>query len=573
MVIPLALLTACGGGGGGKSGSLPPTGNTPQSKKTGTATFSFKLPGKNTMARVRRPYYQSQATQGVAIDWISTNPTTPDYAAPISAACPLPASVPPGVVSCTIDGQGNTDYTFQLQIPAGNYPHFTVTTFDAQPVSGGFTGSMLAQGQLAAPVVITAGATNTIPALTFYGVPASVSFQPGPAQSHVVTYGGNVAVIGNAPQTFFAQAEDADGFVIDSTDSGAPAITVAEAAADSPQEFTVATTAIPYAFTLTAINASGNASIDLTATPGGTGLSATTDSVTVTPIQELWTSQSSGSGTPGVYGFPLYPPSYTPTSILDYANPVFAGCSGQCDWADAGVAPNGSVWVYESYNAAFYVFSTGAGSQGIISPSSSTLSFSSPQGFTIDSQGRVYVPQNSTSNIYVYNSSGTLLTSFTDTDGVPFDVAVAPANVASGMAGTIWVADSAGISVFTAYAGTAPTLIKQLATAAPTELSFDPSGNLWILDSESASLTSYTISSGGGAAIGQNATTGSNVVPGGYGTPFGVSAQGSVWLGAPASSTGMFAFTRSGSSITLGSSITSVGSTNLSDVYSAMIAP
>ena len=158
LVVPLALLSACGGGGG-KGSSLPPVNNTPQ-KKTGTATFSFKIPGKNTMARVRRPYYQSQATEGVAIDWLSTTPNAPDYSAAIAATCP--ATLPAGVVACTVVN-GNTDYMFQLQIPAGTYPNLTVTTYDTPPSGGTFTGNMLAQGQLAAPVVIVAGQANTIP--------------------------------------------------------------------------------------------------------------------------------------------------------------------------------------------------------------------------------------------------------------------------------------------------------------------------------------------------------------------------------------------------------------------------
>ena len=208
--------------------------STPQAKKIGTAAFTLKIPGSSTMTKLRRRYYQSQATQGVAIDWASSNPSAPDYSAPITATCPSPApsAYPPGVTNCvgpTQSADGGTDYTFQLSIPAGTYPNFTVTTFDQAPASGEtFTASanMLAQGQLAAPVVITGGTSNTIPNLTFYGIPASVSFVPGPAQSHVTTYGGNIAVIGNAPQTFFAQAVDADGFVIDSTDSGAPTVTV-----------------------------------------------------------------------------------------------------------------------------------------------------------------------------------------------------------------------------------------------------------------------------------------------------------------------------------------------------------
>lgn len=564
----LLLLAACGGGGTGKSGSLPPT-TQPSTKKTGSVTFSFKLPGKSTMTKVRRRFYQSQATLGVGIDWTSATPSEPDYAAPISATCP--STLPAGVVSCGIDPvDGGTDYTFELSIPEGTYSNFTVTTFDqapsGSPLSFASSANMLAQGQLPAPVKITAGTTNTIPSLTFYGIPSAVSLVAGPAQSHVTTYDSDLAVIGNAPQNFFVEATDADGFVIDSSDSGAPVVTVAEDSGDSPQHFAIASTSTAYEYTFTAVDATGNATIDLTATPGGSGLAPYTATKTVIPVQELWLSQSSGEGPPGIVGIPLYPPNYAPAQVLDFLSA--SGCGG-CDWEQAALAPTGAVWSCDQSTGALYVFSPAASG---LTATQSALDCPSEEGLTIDSAGRVYLLQNTTSTIYIYNSSGTLLTSFVDPDGPPFDVAVAPANVASGMAGTIWLADSGGITVFAAYSSGTPAFIKQLSTGAPISLSFDPSGNLWVYDSESASLTEYAIGSSGGASIGQIATSGS-IVPPGYESQFAVSAQGSLWLGAPGSYSGMDAFTLSGSTINLGSSITSIGSFSLSGVFSTMIAP
>jgi hypothetical protein len=576
MVIPLALLTACGGGGGGKGSSLPPAGSAPQSKKTGTATFSLRLPGKNTMARVRRPYYQSQATQGVGIDWVSSNPTSPDYSAPLSATCPALASLPPGVVSCTIDANGNTDYSFQLQIPAGTFPNFTVTTFDQAPASGGtFSANMLAQGQLAAPVVIVAGQANTIPNLTFYGVPASVSFQPGPAQSHVVTYGGNIAVIGNAAQTFFSQAEDADGFAISSNDGGAPAITVAEAAGDNPQMFTVATTANPYAFTLTAINASGNASIVVTATPGGTGLSAVTNSVTVTPIQEMWTTQSAGPNPVGIVGYPLYPNTYTPGGALDYANPVLPGCTGACNWQWAAMAPNGSIWVYETETGELWVFGQAAGSQGLAVPTAAspvTLG-SSPKAFTIDSNGLLYLTDSSTGNITIYNTASpkNVLASFPDGPNIPFSVAVAPnaPNVPAALVGTIWVADSVNISAYTKYTSGAPLSIPVSNPPGSAEgVAFDNSGNLWVYDNTDGLVDVYSV--GGTTSGATMALIASTSVGSADGSEqLGVTTQGTAWMGGPASLNGVYSYTLSGGTLAASGPF----SNGISDVFSVMIAP
>jgi hypothetical protein len=574
IAVPLALLTACGGGG--KSSSLPPVGSSPQSKKIGTATFSFKLPGKNTMSKVRRPYYQSQAAQGVAIDWLSTNPSVPDYSAAISATCP--ATLPADVVSCTIDAQGDTDYTFQLQIPAGTYPNFTVTTFDAPPMSGGtFSGNMLAQGQLAAPVVIVGGTSNTVPALTFYGIPASVSFQPGPAQSHVVTYGGNLAVIGNAPQTFFAQAVDADGFVISSNDTGAPAITAVESSSDSPQEFTVSTISSANELMLAAKNANGNATINVTATPGGTGLSAVTTSYTVTPVQEMWTTQSSGGSATnyGVSGYPLYPspgptplPPTQPSGALDYANPQI--CGGQCNWQYAAMDPSGNIWAIASGYGVFE-FKQASASQGVIAPSSASVIplGTTPQSIAIDANSYLYLVDSYASTISIYNTkspSATPLTTIADTNGVPASIAVAPASAGS-IAGDIFVGDSSGITVFSPYGGggTPPAQAGQIVSGVgyPEGLAFDPTGAFWEYDEEdglvevgSASTNSASFS----ATVAVYSSDGAEQL--------GVTAQQVAFMGGPPSYNGIVNYPYVGGS--LGANPINL---SLSDTFSVMIAP
>jgi sugar lactone lactonase YvrE len=581
MVIPLALLTACGGGGG-KSGSLPPVNNTPQTKKTGTATFSLKLPGKNTMSRVRRPYYQSQATLGVAIDWTSTDPTHPDYSAPISAVCPGAPSLPPGVTGCTIDANGDTDYSFQLQIPGGTYTAFTVTTFDTAPTLGDFTGNQLAQGQVGAPVVITAGVSNTIPSLTFYGIPATVSFVPAPSQSHVVQYGGTTtpsgsgpqfAIIGNAPQAFYVQAVDADGFLISSTDSGAPTIAVSDAS--STKHFNVATTSNASQFTLTAIDATANATINATATPGGVGLSAITHSVIVAPVQELWTSQSAGPSPNGIVGYPLYPPAYTPGNAIDLSNPSLPGCDGSCNWQWAAMAPNGNIWVYETETAALWVFGQGSGSQGPIVPTAAspvTLG-PSPAGFTIDSNGLLYLTDTSSGNITIYNtaSPSNALVAFPDGTNYPSSVAIAPnaANVPTGLVGSIWVADSTNISAYTKYtSGTPSSIPVSNPPGSASAVAFDAAGHLWVYDPDDGLVDVYSI--GGSASSATMSLVASTSVGSADGSDqLGVTAQGTAWMGGPSSLNGLFSYSLSGSTLTIAGPFSS----GIADTFSVMIAP
>ncbi|HTU81045.1 MAG TPA: hypothetical protein VMF61_02890 [Candidatus Acidoferrales bacterium] len=502
------------------------------------------------MASVRRPYYQSQATQGVAIDWLSTTPAVPDYAAAISATCP--ATLPAGVVSCTIDGQGNTDYSFQLQIPAGTYTHFTVTTFDAPPAAGTFTGSMLAQGQLAAPVVIAAGTSNTIPSLTFYGVPATVSFVAAPAQSHVATYGGNLAVIGNLPQTFFAQAEDADGFLISSNDSGAPTITVAEAASDSPQHFTVGTTADANEFTLTAVDASANAVIDATATPGGTGLSAVTNALTVTPAQELWTTQEAGTNPNGIFGYAIYPGVVSPKGPIDeyedpIGNPLCGGGGSSCNFFEAAVDPtSGVIYAVGSEDSIpqVYAFTQNAGSQGITAPAAAAYveaAGANVEAMAIDTQHHGFIVDDNSGNValeaYSTASSGwSAITSSTNaslTSDEAESVAVAPtaANVPSALVGTIWVGSNNGqMLVYPAFSGSS---FGTPGTVNPGQsesvIGFDSAGYLWV----STGNTIYVYSVSGTAASPALTQVGtvSLVTPGAGGSSFGAAAGQHMWFG------------------------------------------
>jgi len=553
----LMILAACGGGG--KGSSLPPTGNTPQAKKIGTATFTFKLPGKSTMTKLRRRYYQSQATQGVAIDWTSSNPYAPDYSAPISAACPAPTAYPPGVTNCVPDPvDGGTDYTFQLSIPGGSYPNFTVTTFDAAPASGGTfapapAANMLAQGQLAAPVTITGGASNTIPNLTFYGIPAAVSFVPGPAQSHVTMYNGTIAIIGNAPQTFFAQALDADGFVIDSIDGTAPTVTVVEAANDSPQYFNVTTTSSAYEFILTAQNGSVSTSAQMvvTATPGGTALAPFTEKIAVTPVQELWTTQEAGENPNGIYGYALYPGAGTPAGPIDgYADPIgnalCGGGGGSCNFQAAAADPSsGTVYAVGSDDSIpqVYAFTQGPGSQGIVPPAAAA--YIEPAGATvesmaIDAQHHGFLIDNNSGTVAleVYSTASSGWSAITSMSNATYSglasatgVAVAPASAAdlpSGFANSIWVSGAEEVMVFPPFSGTlsTPTFVPAIASGA---VGFDAQGHLWTTNG--ASMYVYAISGTPAAPVATLLGITAAANPSYAGTSFGAAAPDTMWFG------------------------------------------
>lgn len=525
----LAVLVACGGGGKGGS-SLPPTATQPASKKTGVASFKVKLPGKATMAKVRRNY-QSPATQGISIDWSSTNPYAPDYSAPISAACP--STNPSGVTLCTPDPDGGTDYTFQIPIPAGTYT-LTVSAFDKPPSGSPPTfaasANMLVQGQLGG-VTITGGTSNTVANITFYGIPASVSFVPAPGQSHVVQYGGatvasssapQVAVVGNNPQSFYAEPLDADGYVISNNDgnNNAPTVSVTETTSDAchASPFTTgvmcfsvaqpAPSASPYLFTLQAQAAYGSAVIAATATlPNGAtpnGTNATTTQYNVLPVQEIWTTQSAG-----IYGYPLYPSPGPSAQPLLLGNPIDSAndyaCEGPCSWGGTAMDASNNLWAINTSNSEMYEFTTSSGAQALNVPSSPTSIAlpGSPQSVAIDASGYMYIPDASTGDVYVYNTqSGSTMTTvpFVSASSDPRAVAVAPLTAPNGAAGTIWVGGTSPtggstIVVYSPYSSGMSTLttITSLPNA-PEALAFDTQGDLWVYDG--TTYSEYTIGSG-----------------------------------------------------------------------------
>jgi hypothetical protein len=531
LLIPLALLTACGGGGG-KGGSLPPA-ITPQTKKSGEATFSFKLPGKSTMTKLKRRYYQSQATEGVAIDWTSSNPYAPDYSAPITAACPIPtvgdSNLPPGVTSCTIDANGDTDYTFQLQIPVGTYPSFTVTTFDQAPASGGSfipSANMLAQGQLAAPVVITAGALNTIPNLTFYGIPASVSFVPGPAQSHVTNYNGGYGIVGNAPQTFFVQAQDADGFDISSNDPGAPVLSVSESSTDAAQYFVTAAGANAYAFTLQAQTAPATMStagtINVAANPpAATGLSGVQHAYLVTAIPELWISANNGENSGVINGYALNQNTgyaFQPGPIVDSVTTNYTNYAIAAD-------NNGNLWVangaglIQEYNAA--VASTPPALGTTI-----TNGLSLVVGLAVDATNRLWIADmnapDGNGEVIAYNvanpASPTLIANDTAT-GTAFNtmenpqaLGVAPnsTSLPTALRNTVWVSSRTNpgtVDVLTPSSGSSAIADTYPGTVTGRSsigtISIASNGAIWLDDIEVGNIYLYSVKAGAGLELEQ----------------------------------------------------------------------
>ncbi len=502
-----ALLAACGGGGG--ANALPNTGGATPSHQMATATFTFKIPGKATMSQLRRSFYSSQATQGVAIDWQSTDPTHPDLAYPISATCP--ATLPQGITACGPDPKGGTDYTFTLAIAPGSYA-FAVSTFDAAPsgtipTAGVFASpaAMLAQGQLPAPLVIAAGQTNTVPSMTFYGVPASVGFVPAASQPHVTQLGASsYGVIGNEPQLFFAEALDADGFVIASSDSGAPSIMVCESTSDPQQYFKISSTADPNEFSLQAMAAPSGmtgATIDADATAGGTGLPTATTNYQVLPIQELWNVTTTSGAQPGLLGYALMPGGgYKPQNPIDdvYDNPALNLCGSgiACSFQAASGNADGSFIVGASYTTTGKLYQIAASNGGPLALPVSSLPYA-PQfqasNIAIDAAGHTFVVDGEMSTLVELNTPTDAAPSASITSGLakPTGLAVAPSisAIPTWAQQTVWVGDGSQTMPIHAYVPSGTTLTPiPITFAGPimpsnaSAIGFDSNGYLWVYD-------------------------------------------------------------------------------------------
>jgi hypothetical protein len=512
----LAATAACGGGGG--SSALPPP--SPGSKSPTLVTLSLKIPGPTTLAKVRRPAYVSQATQGVAIDWNSTTPTNPDAAFAVTLACP--GTLPANVLSCGTDAQGNTTYTFQLPIPAGLYT-ITVTTFDTAPSGGAFIGNMLAQGQLGAPVTISAGVANTLPPMTFYGVPASVSFSPAPGdQQHVASYLNGYSIIGNTKQSFYAQASDADGFAIIATDTGAPVISVTQAgahfaithnAALRQWDFTAQSATVPGATPAPITVSASNAGAPIMGAP------VVSRTVSIYPEQELWAAQQGAS--PGITGYAIDPISGLIENALgtvpidQYISQSGGLCGGlACSFGTIAIDSSNVIYAVAvaptagpSSAPAVFKFTQGTASQPLTAPIAPSFYQSSGvlNGLAVDNSARIYTTDGSgTGTIAIYGpplTPSSVAAASMNPAGTLGEIYIAPSipAIPAALQQSLWIAGTGAVPlVFLPYAGTGsfPSVVSvSFSGTAPgsvSALGFDSQGRVWITDGSQVYAYSMT---------------------------------------------------------------------------------
>jgi len=547
----IALLLAGCGGGGSKGGFTPsaPTAPTSTTKTPGTVTLSFKIPNQTTMSRIRRPAYVSQATAGVGINWTTTNANSPDYSAPITAGGACPGSNPTGVTSCTVTSTG-TVYTFQLSILPGTYPNFLISTFDQAPSGGSFASAhMLAQGSITGGVTVAAGQTNTLPSITFWGVPASVSVTPGAGQAHIISSTGGYQIIGNTTQTFFVQALDADGFAITSnTGNGGPTLSLTENDSGGYLSAPVQSASSAFAFSLHAVSIPANlstpAQLKATATQAGVTPTAAVDAlISVTVVPELWVTMQPGPGG-NIYGFALNESNFG----MQYS-PIDSITTSYLP-GPLAVDNSGNLWVSNATGTTIQLYTAGSNSNAPIQ-ATTTISGSDIVSLAVDGNNNLWIADATAAGgngeFLAYNintpSSPTAESYNTVTEATQADImtpsalAVAPnsSSIISALRGSIWVASTeySAVDVFTP--GTSKTSPIHLAYDQVltndnyADLAIAPDGTLWTWDNSTLGGVAQALASSGWQSAIQTPIGGSTPQSPGdqmSATPYGVYFNG-----------------------------------------------
>lgn len=520
LIVTSALLSACGGGGGSSIPSAPSHIN-PQS---GSMILALKVPAKTSQARAHAarsatPLFQSPAVLGVGMSFAQAPASPPPVNTP-QAAFDLSTCSTTGTTTCTQNADGSRTYTVSSPLVALGTYTVVISTWDTAPVGNAFTtGNELSEGTASATVTGTNSAIN----VTLNGIPKSIVMTPIGGQTHVLDRTrpemappssspspspspSPAAPIGTTPTQWSIAALDADGYII--AGDGAPIITFNDPtnsislSQSSPQTnvYTMKVTQaqpspIPLSITATYAAQAGPATATTTAY--------------VQPVQELWTTITGV----GVSGYALDPNNgYLPASIGCCPGP-FAAVDGIATTDSLGAIAqdsNGNIWVADQTLNKIVEYTVGAGSVGM-SPTGATIDTSAftLMGLAADANGFLYGIDPKSASLYVWNVSGTPTLAYTvplhGSPGNAQGVSVIPSGtgVASGLAGTIMVADANGIDFYTNAKNGAPTYINNapdvyLAGGTYSASVATDTGLLWTMEGSGGTTTMgvYSISAG-----------------------------------------------------------------------------
>lgn len=533
-VIPVALvcvlLANCGGGGGAAGSSVVPVqagGNAPQLVK-----FAFKVPVKAKQV-VRKKMiggkYVSPATVGLGISFSTTATTftpaqltTPSVAVDLSSC--VSSTVGVASITCATNADGSQTFTATMPLPPGTYA-FEVVTWDSPPKGTplGFVGNQLSNALTS--VIVTSGAAVPSPNFVLNAIPASLVLTAAPGQNHVTSSGSALSITGNAPQQFFLNALDADGFII--TGSGAPTISLTDATGSFAFAQNASNPNVTNEWSINALqpalqNTNG-VSISLNAAAPGAA-TPVTSKTTIVPIPELWLTIGASNV---VQGYPM-------TVVTGAAPSASLGNNGPFEQftvgANAGplaIDNAGNLWVaqgsaVQEYNAPTFSTVPSANSNFFNDPCNGA-----PTSLALDANGYIVVtdPTCSGGTVAAYNgaslSSGAMYqlnAKAQSSLGGAMSVSVAPndsAVQAFGLQNQLFVGSNNGSqfsidllsSTTNAVSDTTPNALTPATLGPSNAVGVASDGNAWYYDGANLNVAPLLANGINKTPLGSTATT------------------------------------------------------------------
>ena len=173
---------------------------------------------------------------------------------------------------------------------------------------------------------------------------------------------------------------------------------------------------------------------------------------------------------------------------------------------------SGNIWVTDQGNYRVLKLDANGNYNGVTIGAQGTTAglFEKPGGIAIDSSGNVYVPDQTNNNVQKFNSSGVYQSQVAGCTTPPCSAGsstttfTSPSSVAIDSTGNFWIADSGNNRVLelsstgsalgqigcTSGACAASTSAGKFKT--PIDLSFDSSGNLWVIESQGNRVQEFT---------------------------------------------------------------------------------
>jgi virginiamycin B lyase len=421
-----ALLAACSGGGGSSAPAALPTAAPAPTAASAVATATLKIlvPAPPAHSSQRHPKFVASSTAGLLAQVYAHSD-----AAHAHLLDQLAVDISSGSAAC--GGTTGTPRTCSVQAPAppGN-DDIVITTFDAPPVAGSFTGAHQLAAALVSAQTIVQGTANSI-SFVLGGVIGSIGVTIAPTVIH-----GTMPSAFNVAVTAF----DADQNVI-VTDAFVDAL-------GNPLPISLVETPNAGTFALTPSTLSAPSTTPVLMAYNGLGTSALSGSVNAT----------AGSAT-GSAAFTVIGPK-----AIEYSSGTTTGPYG------IALGSDGRVWYGNVYSNQIGAMTT----SGVVTDYSTGLSSNAqPYAVALGADNRIWFAENGTGKFGAITTSGTITE-------YPVSAAGDAEQITEGPDGRIWCAEVNSDNLCAvSTTGTVSTYPVTPSGANPGFVTSGPDGNVW----------------------------------------------------------------------------------------------